>query len=133
MHDEDNAIGLTVTNPRGATWVSHGDNYLMDKSDRDNVAHAHNALQISVGEVLTAYKSRVVPAISTFGAWAEAPTLASAASTSQKLAPLFTADGKRRSNVGNRHTWSFTSFYTYAGTILSASLGGLWKYPIVMT
>lgn len=28
MHNEDNAIGLNVTNPNGASWTAYGDNYL---------------------------------------------------------------------------------------------------------
>ncbi len=133
MHDEDNAIGLTVTNPNGATWVAHGDNYLMDEVDRDNVAHAHNALQISVSEVLQAWQTGVVPNPSTFGAWSEAPTLESAASTTQTLVPLFKPDGDRRDSISDRHTWDFTSFYTFLTTIASIELSGDWDYPIVMT
>ncbi len=133
MHDEDNAIGLTVSNLNGATWVSHGDNYLMDEVDRDNVAHAHNALQISVGEVLQAFKTGAVPDPSTFGAWNEAPTLESASSTTQTLVPLFLPDGNRRDDIEDRHTWEFTSFYTYLTTIAEVEASGDWDYPIVMT
>ncbi|KAH8898741.1 hypothetical protein GQ53DRAFT_877865 [Thozetella sp. PMI_491] len=133
MHDEDNAIGLAVTNPNGASWIAHGDNYLMDTTDLDNVMHAHNALQISVAEVWNAFNLQTVQDVSTFGAWAEVPTLVSAGATTQQLAPLFRADGERRSDVTDRHTWDYTSWYTYLGTIATIELSDDWDYPIVMT
>jgi hypothetical protein len=132
MHDEDNAIGLAVRNPRGESWVSHGDNYLMDKVDLDNVARAHNALQISVAEVLAAFRTKVVPAVSAYGAWSEAPTLESARGQ-QALVPLFTWDGLRREDIGDRHTPEFTRWYTFVTTIVEIEVSGKWNYPIVMT
>jgi hypothetical protein len=132
MHDEDNAIGLTVTNPNGATWVSHGDKKLMDADDISNANHALNALRTSVGEIYTAWSTGVAPAFGAYGAWNEAPTLQSAQSTSQVLAPLFTADELRRDDISNRTAWVFTSFFTYATTILQIKASGKWDYPITL-
>ncbi len=133
MHDEDNAIGLAVSNPNGASWTAHGDNYLMDTVDLDNVAHAHNGLQISVGEVLEAWQTGVVGNPSTFGAWNEAPTLESAQADTQMLVPLFLEDGERRDSITDRHTWDFTEWYTFLTTIVEIEASDDWDYPILMT
>jgi hypothetical protein len=130
MHDEDNAIGLAVTNPSGASWTAYGDGRLGDAIDHDNLNHALNALRLSAGEIYTAWSTGVAP--STYGAWNEAPTLESARGP-QTLAPLFTFDGRRRDDIEDRRTWDFTSIWLCATTILECEASGLWDYPITMT
>lgn len=114
----------------------------MDAADLDNLAHVHNALQISVAEVLAAYTSGVAPTeadIDSFGAWAEAPVLDVMLSTTAKstggqtLAPLFTFDGWRRDDMSDRYTWKFTYTYTYATTLAQLEVDDSWNYPITMT
>jgi len=131
MHDEDNAVGLTVRNPRGESWVSRGDTYLMDPADLDNAARARDALRVSVAEVLAAFKTGVVPAAAAYGAWAEAPTLESAAGP-QELVPLFRADGQRRVDIRDRRRNEFTNWYTYLTTIAEIAISGKWDYPITL-
>lgn len=129
MHDEDNAIGLQVANPRGATWHAYGDKRYLDSVNADNRNHAFNALQISTAEIFTAWKTGLVPEYGKYRAWEEAPTLDSAGGN-QELAPLFRPDGARRLSLQNRRAWSFTNFYTYATTLIEIAAGDLWDYPI---
>lgn len=113
----------------------------VDSVDLDNLAHVHNALQISVAEVLAAYTSGVAPTeadIDSFGAWAEAPIIDDLLSTTAKstagplLAPLFTSDGWRRDDMDDRYTWDFTYSYTYATTLAQLQVDDSWDYPITM-
>lgn len=113
----------------------------MDAVDVDNLAHIHNALQISVAEVLAAYTTGVAPTteadVEAFGAYAEMPVLddfsTTAKSTSgQTLVPLFTSDGWRRDDMSDRYTWDFTYSYTYLTTLAQLELSDDWDYPITM-
>lgn len=125
--------GLTVTNPLGKTWVSHGDKYLMDHDDTENVNMALNALQASAGEIYVAWKSGgFSPDPAGFRAWQYAPTLASAESRNQVLAPLFTPKDQRRSDIAKRTVWQFTSFFTYPTTLveLETTYSKWWSYPM---
>lgn len=113
----------------------------MDSVDVNNLAHVHNALQISVAEVLAAYTSGVAPTeadVDSFGAWAEAPVIEAFLETTAKstggqtLAPLFTSDGWRRDDIDDRYTWDFTYSYTYVTTLAELELDDSWDYPITM-
>lgn len=117
----------------------------MDDVDVGNLAHIHNALQISVAEVLTAYTYGVAPRtdadVDTFGVWVEAPVLASLFSTTaestassggQTLAPLFTSDGWRRDDMSDRYTWKFTNSYMHATTLAQLEVRDHWNYPITI-
>ena len=129
MHDEDNAIGLQVTNPLGQTWIAYGDSRLFDKADIDNKNHCMNALKVSADEIYRAWSSKKMP--STHSAWDYAPTLGSAAGK-QILAPLFKPDLARRKVIKLRRGWDFVGpdgwWFPTTAALLKAS--GLWRYPI---
>lgn len=78
MHDEDNAIGLHVQNPRGESWTAYGDMRLRDKVALDSSNMCHAALQTSVDEIYAAWKIHQVPDPAAYAALSFAPTLASA-------------------------------------------------------
>ena len=120
MHDEDNAIGLEVSNPSGKeTWHMYGDKRLLDEEDKENLAFCGQAIQMSADEIYDAWKTGNVPKVESFGVWNIAPTLESAREP-QTLAPLFGfKDGPpRRANVENRRDKSFTIDYSYTRTAL---------------
>ena len=53
MHDEDNAIGLAVTNPNGASWTAYGDKRALDVENKENLQHCIAAVQASADEIYT--------------------------------------------------------------------------------
>ncbi|MCJ1354020.1 MAG: hypothetical protein MMC33_004007 [Icmadophila ericetorum] len=78
MHDEDNALGLTVSNPAGKTWKAYGDKRLFEKDNEENCEYMRRALQASANEIFKVYKSKkVIEDTAIFAAWKHAPTLES--------------------------------------------------------
>ncbi|KAM7197430.1 phosphatidylcholine-hydrolyzing phospholipase c [Naviculisporaceae sp. PSN 640] len=133
MHDEENAIGLSVRNPAGRSWTTYGDKRLLDKADIANKNEAWNAVRTSADEIFEAWKTGKVPAYPNYGAWNWAPILSEVQQDNQVLAPLFTRDGKRRDNLGKRCEKKYTNWYTYAKTVADIQVNGLWNYPIQLT
>ena len=131
MHDEDNAIGLHVQNPRGESWTAYGDKRLLDKVALDSSNMCHAALQTSVDEIYAAWKIHQVPDPAAYAALSFAPTLASAQGQ-QELMPLFRADDYRRKDDSNRRDTDYTIDYTYPTTLADMEFSGRWKYPITM-
>ena len=104
MHDEDNTIGLQVSNPSGsAKWSMYGDKRLLDSVDKQNLAFCTQAIQTSANEIFTAWKTKTVPSIESFGVWQIPCTLHSAGGP-PALAPLFKiGDGPpRRARIEKR-------------------------------
>ncbi|KAK3291796.1 uncharacterized protein B0H64DRAFT_468519 [Chaetomium fimeti] len=131
MHDEDNAIGLTVRNPAGETWTAYGDKRGLDLANDENSKRCSRALQVSVDEIYNAWKTKTTPSKASYGAWTHAPTLESALGP-QTLAPLFQGE-KRRAVIKNRRAWAFTSNWSFMGTFIECYWwSGWWKYPITM-
>lgn len=130
MHDEDNAIGLSVKNPAGETWTAYGDKRALDLENDDNKKRCLKALQVSTDEIYNVWKNKTKPSKSNYGAWAHAPTLESARGQ-QTLAPLI-KDKQRRATIKNRRDWSFTSSWKFASTALKCINSGWWKYPITI-
>ncbi|KAI1114571.1 hypothetical protein F5Y14DRAFT_164539 [Nemania sp. NC0429] len=128
MHDEDNAIGLSVKNPAGETWTAYGDKRGLNPENDENKRRCLQALQTSVDEIYTAWKSGKKPDKASHGAWAHAPTLESARGP-QALAPLVHGEQRRR-KLQHRRSWSFRSDWTFAGTVFECAACGWWKYPI---
>jgi hypothetical protein len=134
MHDEDNAIGLSVQNPNGTAWTMYGDKRLLDRVDVTNRNLVIAAVQTSADEIFEAWFMQRVPNPSSYRAWYFAPTLASARAYTQVLAPLFTFEAipRRRSVIANRRQYIFTSDYWYWSTSLACATSGLWNYPITI-
>ncbi|KAK3392833.1 hypothetical protein B0H63DRAFT_498351 [Podospora didyma] len=132
MHDEDNAIGLSVRSPAGRAWHTYGDKRLLDKEDVSNKNEAWNAVRTSADEIFQAWKTRTVPAYPNYGAWNYAPIL-SELQTGQLVAPLFRADGQRRADIRKRCQAKYTNNYWYWSTALDMKTSGLWDYPIKPT
>ena len=132
MHDEDNAIGFNVSNPAGKSWSCHGDKRALDHLDGDNLKHCVEAVQASADEIYTAYSTKKAPSESSYAAWELAPTLESALSTSQQLAPLFTFKLERRKDIKNRTLWEFTTNYWFWSTAAACKESGLWVHPITV-
>jgi len=87
MHDEDNAIGLSVKNVAGETWTAYGDKRALDLENDDNKKRCLKALQVSADKIYLAWKNMTKPSKPYYGAWAHALTLESARGQ-QTLAPL---------------------------------------------
>ncbi|KEP48958.1 phosphatidylcholine-hydrolyzing phospholipase C [Rhizoctonia solani 123E] len=136
MHDEDNAIGLSVNNSLGQSWTCYGDKRALDVEDEENLKYCVAAVQASADEVYTAYISKTTPEPSSYKAWTIAPTLESALGP-QTLAPLFKyqdnmKDIDRRDVIENRRLHNLTSSWWYASTALKCKTDGWWKYPITI-
>lgn len=131
MHDEENAIGLTVQNPAGETWKCFGDKRALDLENSDNQKRCLAALQASATEIYEAYRTKTLP--DKYAAWTHAPTLASVSpeTENQLLAPLFLGD-KRRSDLQNRRRWEHTLNWTALGTVVKCEFNGWWNYPITI-
>ncbi|KAF9692945.1 hypothetical protein EKO04_008962 [Ascochyta lentis] len=132
MHDEDNAIGLSVTSPAGRKWCTYGDKRLLDKEDIANKNEAWNAVRTSADEVYTAWKNKTVPAYPSYSAWKWAPILKQI-QDAQLVAPLFRSDGQRREDIRKRCQYKFTNNYWYWSTAADCKASGLWGYPIKPT
>ncbi|KAK4200394.1 hypothetical protein QBC40DRAFT_280159 [Triangularia verruculosa] len=130
MHDEDNAIGLSVKNPAGRSWHTYGDKRLYDKEDVSNKYEAWNAVRASADEIYNAWKNKTVPAYPNYSAWNYAPILSEVSSV---VAPLFRADGQRREDIRKRCQAKYTNNYWYWSTAADIKLSGLWDYPIKPT
>ncbi|KAF8330643.1 hypothetical protein F5887DRAFT_974995 [Amanita rubescens] len=134
MHDEDNAIGLNVTNPNGDKWMAYGDKRALDEVDKKNLDLCVQAVQASADEIYKAFSTRIAPKSSNYAAWNYAPTLLSAAGP-QALAPLFElikGELERRRVITHRRIWDFTTDYWFWATALECKLSGLWNYPITL-
>ncbi|OJD33041.1 phosphatidylcholine-hydrolyzing phospholipase c [Diplodia corticola] len=131
MHDEDCAIGLSVTNPAGESWQAFGDKRLLAKENKDNKERCLVAIQASADEVFQAYKDGKAPSPDSYKAWTHACTLDSAHG-SQELAPLFKKDEYRRKDVTHRREWEFTQDWWVWSTAMKIWKSGWWKYPITI-
>ena len=125
MHDEDNALGLTVSNPAGETWKAYGDKKLFEQGNERNCERLRRALQASANEIFKVYKSKqVIQDTSKFAAWKHAPTLASLYSNASNHSPMWKMNGDKllvRDRVDDKDchshhelgTWeTFASVYT---------------------
>ncbi|KAK3989036.1 phosphatidylcholine-hydrolyzing phospholipase c [Cladorrhinum sp. PSN332] len=130
MHDEDNAIGLSVKSPIGRAWHTFGDKRLLDKEDVSNKNEAWNAVRTSADEIYNAWKTKTVPAYPNYAAWNYAPILSEVTSI---VAPLFRPDGQRRADIRKRCQAKYTNNYWYWSTALDLKNSGLWDYPIKPT
>ena len=131
MHDEDNAIGLSVKNPRGQSWTMYGDKRALDKVADTNKELCVDAVQASADEIYKAYQTKRAPSPAEYQAWTYAPTLESGRGQ-QTLSPLFTVEGARREDVKKRRLWKFTTNYWFSTTAALCKSSGLWEYPIVI-
>ncbi|KAG5205999.1 Phosphatidylcholine-hydrolyzing phospholipase C [Trichophyton interdigitale] len=138
MHDEDSCIGLKVSNQNGDSWTAYGDSRLFDDVSKRHREIFIKAQQASVDEIFQAWRHKIVPP--TFKAWKYAPTIESALSPHQPLAPLFvmsTGEDKkpvllRRRNVSDRKTRDYISDWTYTGTVIKCRWSGRWNYPMTL-
>ncbi|KAI0742642.1 hypothetical protein C8Q80DRAFT_918213 [Daedaleopsis nitida] len=134
MHDEDNAIGISVRNPAGDSWTCWGDQHTLDDVAADNLKHCQAAIQASVDEVYKAYHTGQIPPPESYTAWTIAPTLESA-NAPQWLAPLFRCqDGvlQRRKDLADRRRHDYTTDFWFSATASKCFFGQSWKYPIAM-
>lgn len=133
MHDEDCAIGLSVTNPKGNTWTCYGDKRALDAVNEDNKNLCLAAVQASADEIYNAWKTKRPP--DTYTAWNYAPTLESASASTQELAPLFRLKNgvlERRKTIKARRTWEYTTDFTFMGTYKECMSSHWWDYPITI-
>ena len=70
--------------------------------------------------------------MSTYKAWAHAPTLEFARSR-QLLPPLFNFEGQRREAITNRYNWDFISIWAFTETAITFVNSGWWKNPITLS
>ncbi|KAL1748021.1 fungal fucose-specific lectin-domain-containing protein [Schizophyllum fasciatum] len=137
MHDEDCAIGLSVRNPAGQTWMCYGDKRALDQVGADNLRRAIAAVQASADEIHTAFTTKRVPPQSSYQAWSIAPTLESALGP-QALSPLFRyrdssqREVERRRVITNRRVREFTMNWWFWSTYSEIQTSGWWNYPILI-
>ncbi|KAI9740318.1 MAG: hypothetical protein M1834_004897 [Cirrosporium novae-zelandiae] len=131
MHDEDNAIGISVENPAGQKWIMYGGKRALDAVNSDNNNRCLEAVQASAEEIYHAWKTKKVPDMNEYKAWDHSATLESARDR-QVLAPLFTAENQRRVTITSRYNWKFTEGWQYLTTAAECFNSGWWKYPITI-
>lgn len=132
MHDEDNAIGLSVKDPANNEWTVYGDKRALDPVNKDNLGRCLAAVQASADEIYAAWKIEQVPDVKDFKVWTIACTLESAADESQVLKHLFTFDNERRDVITNRRTFSPNKSWWAHTTAALCWNSGWWKYPITL-
>ena len=133
MHDEDNAIGLQVSDPSGEGWKCYGDKRALDEANELNLKRCVAAVQASADEIYVAYSTGEAPAPSAYAAWKIAPTLESARSPEQELVELFTSDMKRRQDIAQRRLRKFTDEWEYVTTYVACKTSGYWHHPITIS
>ncbi|OJA19207.1 hypothetical protein AZE42_06768 [Rhizopogon vesiculosus] len=131
MHDEDNAIGISVKNSRGESWTLYGDKRALDSVDEDNKKRCVHSVQASADEIYKAYQTKQAPSPVDYQAWAHAPTLESALAH-QTLATLFTFNVERRNEISKRQLWNFKKDWWFLTTAIECKTSGLWNYPIII-
>jgi len=125
MHDEDSCYGLNVTNRKGESWVAYGDKRLQDKVNKDNLARAEAAVQLSVDEIWAAFQQRGGNASGALDLIPNFSLLTSNPQNTNNNSPFFTAvNGKvaLRTPPGNLHSyqwktdnWDTVSIYMFSG------------------
>ncbi len=134
MHDEDNAIGLSVKNANGDSWKIYGDKRLLDKVDNRNHEICKQAVQASADEVYAAWKNKAVPDRSQYAVLKLVPDL-DAVQTGQELAALFKMQSSklvRRSNLKDRRKADYIDNWDSATTIIKIKWSGWWDHPITI-
>ncbi|KAM3532010.1 hypothetical protein NHJ13051_000386 [Beauveria bassiana] len=139
MHDEDCALGLSVSAPKGNPWQAYGDKRLLDKCNEENLLKCQAAIVESWREIYDAWDTRHAPEPAAYKAFDIVPTKASALSEHQTLAPLFKLgpsgeykDLQRRLELKDRKVWKFKTNWWPVTTVAETYTSGLWKYPITM-
>ncbi|KAI0742648.1 fungal fucose-specific lectin-domain-containing protein, partial [Daedaleopsis nitida] len=138
MHDEDGAIGLTVENLKGESWICFGDKRALDEVASYNLGRCVAAVQVSADEIYEAYVSKRVPDQDHWKAWTIVPTLQSANHPSQQLSALFrlrNTDQKsieRRSVIEDRRADGYTIKWWFWSTATECKTNGWWRWPIAM-
>lgn len=108
MHQEDNVLGLWLTNKRGDKWQVFGDTKMFDPGNALNCKFMLQGLQTSVSEVYEAFKAgsgAPTKDPSTYGVWNIAPSAEIPGSNHQ---PLFRQDGWYRSPINDPKSKSYT-------------------------
>lgn len=80
MHDEDNKLGLYVSNKKGESWKAYGDAKLFEAENAENCKRLAECLQASADEVYKAFETGKMPDRSSYAAINLIPTLESALS-----------------------------------------------------
>lgn len=78
MHDEDNKLGLHVSNSKGESWKAFGDAKLFEAENAENCKRLAECLQASIDEVYKAFETGQVPPSSMYAAERLVPTVYSA-------------------------------------------------------
>ena len=133
MHDEECAIGLSVSNNRNQRWTAYGDKRLLDVENSDNLKYCFQALEQSAREVFDAWDTKKAP--DKYVALDIIPTRKSIEATTQRLAPLFRMqDGKlqHRKNLADRGEWVFEDLpeLSVSAFALRCTNSNLFKHPI---
>ncbi|KAH8745417.1 fungal fucose-specific lectin-domain-containing protein [Hyaloscypha sp. PMI_1271] len=131
MHDEDCAIGLSVTDQNSEAWTCYGDKRALDVEDEENKTRCVKAVQVSANEIYSAWVNKKKLSMDDFEALTYAPTLDSAKGL-QILCPLFKPNGYRRAEIKNRRKWEFKKDWWYATTAAECALSGWWVPPITL-
>lgn len=126
MHDEDNALGLRVSNALGETWTVYGDKKLLTEDDAENQKHCHRALMASADEVYQAWHSRTTIPVGQFRAWDQAPIPLA----EQKHQPLFNYKAEVRSPLSNRQSTKYDYVLDWVGLTAKLSAAPEFKEPI---
>jgi len=118
MHDEENRLGLNVTNDRGDQWVSFGDDCLFDGGSARNRELALEAVQLSVSGVEGARP------------WDALELVPRPDPSRPSITPMFSWDGTalvRRSYLNDPWRREVSTYWTGSGTL--AELYSTYKAP----
>ncbi|KAF2239894.1 hypothetical protein EV356DRAFT_495711 [Viridothelium virens] len=118
MHDEDNALGLTVRNRKGEIWKAYGDKQMFEPINDDNRQRLARCLQASADEVFACYLARkiIVDDANEYAAWYHAPVV-DAALDGHNHSPLFTREGHIRAEIDNPGCWKHKLSWKWWATV----------------
>ena len=120
MHEEDNALGLKVSNRKGETWKAYGDKRLFEPENSDNCSRFHNALQASADEVFECYRLRKIVQENPgeYAVWYHTPVPNSWENFKENHSPLFTESLRIRKDISRPDCYEHEeiSDWTWLGT-----------------
>ncbi len=118
MHDEDNALGLTVQNARGDRWRAFGDQHFHADEHAQGRALAREAVARSTAEVWAAFDASEEPA---FDALKIVPDITTAIQSTENHAPLFVVERgvlERRVRLADASCREHTADFNGVATLL---------------
>lgn len=123
MHNEDNRLGLNVTNPIGLSWRAYGDGYLFKEDGQLHRYLIKKVVQLSADSVFEAYQTGDMP--KEYIELDYLPDLTKLAQLNNH-APLFTIDDHgdllKRKKINDKNSYQWTKHWNGLLTLIEFKL-----------